>query len=218
MVDIEGIKAANKIEDVVEETHPLQKNSGRYLRCLEHDSLVVDTQSQYFVWNSQGKSGDVIEWLEITRGWDFKQAVEWLADRAGMTLHMDAREAAAVKAHRAKVDVLTKLVEFLRGKLVAAPAAAEYCERRGWTAETVERAGMECSGGGGRGVGRTAARGSHATAARLNEPDQMLQMLVVNVPRAELLQGAGEVAPLPEQLDVGLLDLRDVVRPEAAAP
>lgn len=152
MVDIEGIKAANKIEDVVEETHPLQKNSGRYLRCLEHDSLVIDTQSQYFVWNSQGKSGDVIEWLEITRGWEFKEAVEWLADRAGMTLHMDAREAAAVKAHRAKVDVLTKLVEFLRGKLTAAPAAAEYCERRGWAAETVERAQLGYWDGDGKGL------------------------------------------------------------------
>jgi hypothetical protein len=36
---------------------------GRWLRTLEHDSLVIDTQRQIFFWNSRGISGDAYVWL-----------------------------------------------------------------------------------------------------------------------------------------------------------
>ncbi len=36
---------------------------GRWLRTLEHDSLVIDTRRQIFFWNSRGISGDAYVWL-----------------------------------------------------------------------------------------------------------------------------------------------------------
>ena len=36
---------------------------GRWLRTLEHDSLVIDVERQIFFWNSRGISGDAYGWL-----------------------------------------------------------------------------------------------------------------------------------------------------------
>jgi len=42
VVDIERVKAANPIEDVIGVEYPL-RGTGRYLRAEAHDSMVVDT-------------------------------------------------------------------------------------------------------------------------------------------------------------------------------
>ena len=84
-VDVEEIKAANPIEGVIGEDEGLeQKARRRYLRGVEHDSLVVDTHAQYYVWNSQGETGDVFTWLEKRRRMDFKAAVTFLCRRGGL--------------------------------------------------------------------------------------------------------------------------------------
>ena len=81
---VELVKQRNPIEDVIQDTFPLQRQHGRYLRAKEHDSLVVDTGRQMYVWNSQGESGDVIDWLCKRGNLDFKSAVEQLCRRANL--------------------------------------------------------------------------------------------------------------------------------------
>lgn len=140
-IDIERIKLATLIEDVVGETHPLTGNA-RYRKGADNDSLVVDVERQYYVWNSVGHSGDVISWLENTRRWSFRQAVEWLADRAGIPMVLDDRAAAAYMTARRRSDVLTVVAEFLQAKFSATPAAAAYAEGRGWPAQVAADAGL----------------------------------------------------------------------------
>ena len=47
--------------------------TGRYLKTLEHDSLVIDTERNSFFWNSRGFGGDVYTFL--TRVAKFSEAV-----------------------------------------------------------------------------------------------------------------------------------------------
>lgn len=140
-MDVERVKKANRIEEVIGATHPL-RGKGRYWKGEEHDSLVVDTEKQFYMWNSQGHGGDVINWLENTRQMGFRQALGWLADRAGIPLVLDEKAAAAYTATRQRQDVLTVIAEFLQGKLAQSPPAAAYIEGRGWTPETAKDAGL----------------------------------------------------------------------------
>jgi hypothetical protein len=139
--NIEAIKEANRIEEVVTETHPLKQERGHYARAVEHNSLVVDTRKQYYFWNSQGHAGDVINWLENTRRMTFQEAIEYLARRGGVPLQWDGKEAETYKATRAKQDALTTIANYLSGMLRGSATAMEWAMGRGWSAETLEQAG-----------------------------------------------------------------------------
>ena len=78
MIDIEFIKSANPIEEVIEETGYTLAGNGRYLKARAHDSLVIDTNKQYYVWNAKGESGDVITWLENEQGMSFQALLNTL--------------------------------------------------------------------------------------------------------------------------------------------
>jgi hypothetical protein len=142
MIDIIELKRANRLEEVIQEAGHQLKGRGKYLNGVEHDSLVVNLEDQLYFWNSMGHNGDVINWLENTQGMTFQDALRWLANRAGIALHLDPAAAAAFQVARRRSDVLTLLMEFLEGKLAGSAAAMEYYERRGWTAETVKGCGF----------------------------------------------------------------------------
>jgi DNA primase len=143
-MDIEAIKQANPIEDLISESFPL-RGTGRYLRAEAHSSLVVDLHNQCYFWNSQDEHGDVITWVEKRERCGFRTAVERLCRRAGLPApewHVEDAQAAA--AHRARCDALTvagrHFVRTLRGD-VGEPAR-NYCYSRGWTDDTIQRAGL----------------------------------------------------------------------------
>lgn len=140
MIDIERIKEKSDIVAIIEETVELNRRSrGKYIKGLKHDSLNVDPKLQIFVWYSKDVKGDVIEWLMTQRNMDFKQAVEYLADRAGITIHVDKQTAAVAAAARKQADVLTTIMGYLQKRMPKSPAAA-YSHGRGWSDETVEEA------------------------------------------------------------------------------
>lgn len=56
-----------KLEVLIGKSHTLQ-GSDRYLRSVEHDSLVVDTVKQIFYWNSRSIVGDAFTWLTRVEG------------------------------------------------------------------------------------------------------------------------------------------------------
>lgn len=148
MVDIERVKAANPIEDVIGVEYPL-RGTGRYLRAEAHDSMVVDTHGQAYFWNSAGEQGDVITWVMKRRRCEFKAAVEWLCQRAGLPAPQWGEDSAAAVARRARYEALTVAARFfvrtLRGD--QGRTARDYCYSRGWTDETIREAGLGCTGG-----------------------------------------------------------------------
>jgi len=150
-VDIEAVKDANPIEGVIEETEPLTRH-GRYWRGTKHDSLVVDVKKQAYFWNSKGtdEQGDVITWL-VTRGrcQDFKDAVEFLSRRSGLPLpDWKSGDAQARIVAREREDALTVAGRWFVRQLRASPDAQAYAGTRGWSAETIQDAGLGYSGAG----------------------------------------------------------------------
>jgi hypothetical protein len=164
MVDIvEEVKEKNRIEDVIGETYPVRTERGRYLHAQEHDSLVIDTLFQRYYWNSRNQSGDVIGWLEELNGWDFKTAVEALADRAGLPRPNWGQEDNTTRlAMRAREDAFEVAARVFVKWLWEDPEALAYARGRGWSDATIQDAMLGFSG--------------RATAAAYNELRGELQM------------------------------------------
>jgi len=142
------------IEDVIGVEYPL-KGRGRWLRSQQHDSLVVDLHNQAYFWNSNGEQGDVITWVMTRRRCDFKGAVEWLCQRAGLAAPQWGREdGQAAQARRARYEALTvaarHFVRTLRGE--DGQVARDYCHSRGWTDEMIREAGLGYADGDAQGL------------------------------------------------------------------
>jgi hypothetical protein len=119
------------IEDIISKTHELH-GRGRFLRSVDHDSLVVDRQRQLFFWNSRGIFGNSVDWLVKVMGVNIQEAKNAVANKE------DDLFSGVYTTHK-KNDVKpdSDLVEvfYLRGK-----GHREYWyDVRGYTQETVER-------------------------------------------------------------------------------
>jgi hypothetical protein len=144
------IREANRIEDVINETHPLEHRHGKYVRGLgENHALVVNVIRQLYTFNGKGgnEAGDVYNWVMNRQKIDFKGSVEWLARRAHLPEPRWSHE------DQAKREV-TRLRETVFGLAQAKmqqwlwddPEALAYVRGRGWTDETIREAGLGFSG------------------------------------------------------------------------
>jgi hypothetical protein len=139
MVNIDEIKQANPIQDLIDAEFTLAKKNGRYLHALQHDSLVVDVAEQIYYWNSRSESGDVIEWVMKRRNIDFKSAVEFLARRAGLPdPEWGHGEVAARLAANARADAWTVAKDVFAHWLWMDEDALAYARSRAWTDEIIK--------------------------------------------------------------------------------
>lgn len=146
---IERVKQANNIEDVIDESgFKLQRKRGNYLRSQEHDSLVIRVDEQYYVWNSNNETGDVFDWLMNRRGWDFMEALKFLAERAHLEFpkQFTGGDAPTRLAARLREDVWTAAARVMAEWLWADAEALAYARGRGWSDETIREAGLGFSG------------------------------------------------------------------------
>ena len=193
-MDIETVKAANRIEDVISAAFTLT-GTRRYRRAKEHDSLVVDIQEQSFFWNSRGKGGDVIDWVQLHEGCDFKEAVEWLCRRAHLEApQWTAADARQAVARRNAEDVMMLGARYFVGLFRSSEAAQEYAAGRGWSAETCEKAGLGFYDGEARGLREylqmaEVDTGSSASRALFSIPAGMLLYPHVRSRRVRYLSG-----------------------------
>ncbi len=56
------------------------EGNGTYRRCKQHDSLVVNTDKDYFYWNSKGKGGDALTFLLEIENLSYKEAMSVLSN------------------------------------------------------------------------------------------------------------------------------------------
>jgi hypothetical protein len=69
----------NSIEEVVGKDFAF-RGHGRYLKAVEHDSLVLDLEKQIFYWNSKGIVGNAFDWLTKVKGMSPADAKNYLGD------------------------------------------------------------------------------------------------------------------------------------------
>ena len=61
-IDLEQIRSANPIEQIVGEKFNLKRMGTRFVG-VEHDSLVVTPQIGQYFWNSHGEYGDAFDFV-----------------------------------------------------------------------------------------------------------------------------------------------------------
>lgn len=149
---VERVKAATKLEDVIEQSggdYKLKRRHGSSMRGENHDSLVVRVDEQYYVWNSKGEKGDVFTWLEERNHWDFWTCLVWLAERGKIEMPKKFSSAGSQTQRataRLREDVFGIAAKAFAELLWKDDEALAYCRGRGWTDETIREAGLGFTG------------------------------------------------------------------------
>lgn len=149
---IQKVKDANPIEDIIEATgaeFSLHRKRGIYLRGSVHDSLVIRTDEQYYVWNDRSEKGDVFNWLEARNKWDFWTSLQWLAERAKIEMphrFQQQENQAARMSNRIREDVWGLAQHKMAEWLWKDEEVVNYVRSRGWNDEIIQSAGLGFSG------------------------------------------------------------------------
>lgn len=153
MSSIDEIKARIDIIDLVSETVQLRRSGKSYSGfCPFH----ANTRTPAFVvfpetgtWRCFGQcneGGDIFRFVMKKEGWDFSEALRFLAEKAGIQLKPPTpAEQAQVEEHDALRALLEEAVTFYRHNLINTPAgkqALEYLHRRGLSDATIEKFGL----------------------------------------------------------------------------
>lgn len=144
MSQIQQVKEANSIEEVIGEKISLQR-SGNYYRglCPFHSekspSFFVSPQLQRFKCFGCAAAGDVFEFLQKYEGLTFYEALQALAERAGITLETTTASPADQQRERFReiLNLTKEYYHFLLTKHEAGEPAREYLKDRGITNESI---------------------------------------------------------------------------------
>ena len=151
MDPVEEIKSRLDIVDIVSETVNLRRTGKNYIGfCPFHDnkhtpSFVVFPETGTWRCFSCNIGGDIFTFVMKREGWDFKQALEYLAERAGVPLKpRSAPSKEEREAHQRLYDLMSEAVTFYRHHLhtAAGKIALDYLHRRGLNDETIEAFGL----------------------------------------------------------------------------
>ena len=148
---IQKLKEAVDIGQLVSETVQLRR-SGKYLTGLspftkeKTPSFFVNPENQSFYCYSTNQGGDVLTFLELTKGLSFREALEFLAARTGMELDDQKKTPEQVAQDRRDAEekkLLLKLNRFAARfyqEMLEGPDGSlgrDYVKRRGITQEAV---------------------------------------------------------------------------------
>lgn len=148
MDDIDLIKEKINIVDLISEYLPVKKAGVNYKsNCPFHNektpSFVVSPERQIFKCFGCGKSGDAFTFLIEKEGMEFKEALEMLAKKAGVTLQKKTNEKKDFKDRLFEINL--KAQEFFHYILTAhslGKKALEYLKSRGLNEASIEEFGV----------------------------------------------------------------------------
>lgn len=154
MSTIDEVKARIDIVDLVSETVQLRRSGKNYTGfCPFH----ANTRTPAFVvfqetgtWRCFGQcneGGDIFKYVMKKEGWDFAEALRYLAEKAGVQLKPPTpQEQAAAEEHDNLRSLLEEAVTFYRHHLTntaAGKLALEYlCQKRGVSEASIEAFGL----------------------------------------------------------------------------
>ncbi len=153
MDNIEEIKSRIDIVDLVSETVQLRRSGRNYTGfCPFHDnkrSPAFAVFAESGTWRCFGQcneGGDIFKFVMKKEGWDFPEALRYLADRAGVTLKPLTPQQAVQREENERLrELLEDAVTFFRHQLLNTPAgkpALDYLRGRGLRDETIEAWGL----------------------------------------------------------------------------
>jgi DNA primase len=145
--EIAQVRAATDIVALISE-HSLLKKVGRRWTglCPFHTektpSFSVNAEEGFYYCFGCQQSGDAITFVRAMDHLDFVEAVRYLADRAGITLHEDAESGRDHQRRSQLLDAVERAVQWYHERLLSAPDAGrarDYLRSRGYDGEVVRR-------------------------------------------------------------------------------
>lgn len=147
---IDEIKDKLDLVDIVQERVQLQR-AGKNWRgpCPFHNektpsfTVFPRTQTWKCFGGGCGKGGDLINFVQELNGWDFKETLRYLAERAGVELKpLNQEEQKQIDQKRERETILGAAMEFFQERLASDASGHEYALSRGWSQETIQDAGI----------------------------------------------------------------------------
>jgi len=153
MTSIDEVKARIDIVDIVSETVQLRRSGKNHTGfCPFHSNtrtpafVVFPETGTWRCFGQCNEGGDVFSYVMKKEGWDFSEALQQLAEKAGVELTSPSPEA---QVQAEEYDNLRDLLEegatFFQHQLLNSPAgqiALEYLQQRGLRIETIEAFGL----------------------------------------------------------------------------
>jgi DNA primase len=145
--EVAQVRAATDIVALISE-HALLKKVGRRWSglCPFHTektpSFSVNAEEGFYYCFGCHASGDAISFVRAVDHLDFVDAVRFLADRAGITLHEDQEAGRDHQRRSALLDAMERAVEWYHERLLRAPDAGparDYLRSRGYDGDVVRR-------------------------------------------------------------------------------
>lgn len=153
MSSTEEIKARIDIVDLVSESVDLRRSGKNYTGfCPFHSNtrtpafvVFPDTQS-WHCFGQCNEGGDIFKFVMKKEGWDFPEALQILAERAGVQLQpRSPRQEARAEEHDRLRSLLEDAVTFYHHNLLhteEGKRALDYCRHRGLEEDTLEIFGL----------------------------------------------------------------------------
>lgn len=149
---IEEVRTRNDIVDIISGYVRLQKKGGNYfgLCPFHHEkspSFSVSPQKQMYHCFGCGVSGNVFTFVMEYENYSFREAVELLADRSGVTLpkmeySREARAQADLKAALLEINRLTANYFHYQLKQPQGQGGYDYLKKRGLSDDTIRHFGL----------------------------------------------------------------------------
>lgn len=149
MTAIDEIKSRIDIVDLVSETVKLRRSGKSYTGfCPFHQNTrtpafaVFPESGTWRCFGQCNEGGDIFKFVMKKEGWDFSEALKYLADRAGVRLEPQTPERKEAEEQYERLrNLLEEAVQFYQYHLLQDPAgkpALEYLQKRGVSRESIE--------------------------------------------------------------------------------
>ncbi|ASK27814.1 DNA primase [Neisseria chenwenguii] len=151
---IDELLAKTDIVDIIDERVPLKKGGANYMACCpfhkeKSPSFFVSPTKQFYHCFGCGAHGSAIGFIMEYQGLGFTEAVQFLADRAGMTVPKTRgrddnpqERAERKKKQQTLEETMQACADFYQGRLKTSPEAQQYLDKRGLNAEIIAHYGL----------------------------------------------------------------------------
>ncbi|OSI11242.1 DNA primase [Neisseria zoodegmatis] len=151
---IDELLAKVDIVDIIDEHVPLKKGGANYMACCpfhkeKSPSFSVSPQKQFYHCFGCGAHGSAIGFIMEYQGLSFTEAVQYLADRVGMTVprtrgqqENPEQRAQRKKKQQTLEETTEAAAAFYTGRLKQDVHAQQYLSGRGLSAEIIEHYGL----------------------------------------------------------------------------
>ena len=139
---IDDLLSRVDVVEVIDRYVPLKKTGANFKACCpfhgeKTPSFTVSQTKQFYHCFGCGVHGTAISFLMEFDHMHFVDAVEYLADRAGLTVPRDAIPEVS-QTQKALYDALQQSSAFYQQQLRSTPEAVDYLKRRGISGETAK--------------------------------------------------------------------------------